>query len=141
VTLARYDLRLRSLDRAPGEPINLCSRCESQAYWSVWLHTPEWGPNGGVTYVLCTVHALAALVEEVERAEGRTPSPDAAIGPSATGANPLFTSPETGNSDPNSSRFAGSDSCLLSEPHEYHLWGGVVGRSCPGVAAPARNDR
>lgn len=69
--LSAYDLRLRSLDRGTrvrGEGINLCSTCGSIAYWSVWLHTPEWGPQGGATYVLCTKDALAALQEEVERA-------------------------------------------------------------------------
>jgi hypothetical protein len=60
--LSRYDLRLRSLDGHQDR--YLCSRCDHPAPWSVWLHTPEWGPNGGATYVLCTPHALAAVVEE-----------------------------------------------------------------------------
>lgn len=64
--LSRYDLRLRSLDRGRGEDIYLCSRCDDVAYWSVWLHTPDWGSDGGATYVLCTTHALAAVAEEVE---------------------------------------------------------------------------
>lgn len=66
--LSRFDLRLRSLDRQPDEPISLCSKCAGPAYWSVWLHTPEWGPEGGATYVLCTKDALDALTEEVDRA-------------------------------------------------------------------------
>ena len=69
-----YDLRLRSIDRAEGEPINLCSECPDDqtrvAYWSVWLHTPEWGTgNAGATRVLCTEHALG-LVEEEALAHG-----------------------------------------------------------------------
>jgi hypothetical protein len=59
-----YDLRLRSLDRIPGEPINLCSTCNGVASWSVWLHTPEWMPNGGLTLVLCTPHALGRVATE-----------------------------------------------------------------------------
>lgn len=61
--LSVYDLRLRSLDRLPGEPINLCSMCGNPAHWSVWLHTPEWGSQGGVTLVLCTVDALDQLAD------------------------------------------------------------------------------
>lgn len=63
-----YDLRLRSLDRKEGEPINLCSECREGgriAYWSVWLHTPEWGTgNAGATRVVCTEHALALVEAE-----------------------------------------------------------------------------
>ena len=63
-TLSRYDLRLRSLDRQPGEPISLCSDCDEPASWSVWLHTPEWMRTGGATYVLCTRHALNQVTIE-----------------------------------------------------------------------------
>lgn len=66
--LARYDLRLRSLDRQSDEPIYLCSVCDRAAAWSVWLHTPEWGSQGGATYVRCTAHALRALTEAAEEA-------------------------------------------------------------------------
>lgn len=61
--LARYDLRLRSLDRQPGDPISLCcaAGCQRTAVWSVWLHTPDWGPQGGATLVRCHRHAFAAL--------------------------------------------------------------------------------
>lgn len=64
-----YDLRLRSIDREPGEPINLCSGCGEVAYWSVWLHTPEWGSgNAGLTVVRCTPCAITALVREAVNA-------------------------------------------------------------------------
>jgi hypothetical protein len=59
--LSTYDLRLRSLDLEPGDPIYLCSECDEPAQWSVWLHTPEWGPQGGMTRVLCLIHALAIV--------------------------------------------------------------------------------
>lgn len=62
--LSRYDLRLRSLDRKPGEPVYECSRCGLVARCSVWLHTPEWGPNGGATRVLCTMHAVELIADE-----------------------------------------------------------------------------
>lgn len=64
-----YDLRLRSLDRQRGEPINLCSTCGHAAFWSVWLHTPDWGTgNAGLTLVLCTPCALAAVTKEANGA-------------------------------------------------------------------------
>lgn len=59
--LSFFDLRMRSLDRNPGDPISLCSECEADADWSVWLHTPEWGNSGGLTLVRCTGHALEAI--------------------------------------------------------------------------------
>lgn len=64
-----YDLRFRSIDRKPGDPINLCSTCHERAAWSIWLHTPEWGSgNSGATYVLCTPHAIERVLGEVRRA-------------------------------------------------------------------------
>lgn len=63
-----YDLRFRSIDRQPGDPINLCSTCHEPAPWSIWLHTPEWGTgNAGATYVLCTRHAIERVLKEVRR--------------------------------------------------------------------------
>jgi len=59
--LSTYDLRLRSLDQKREY---LCSECNDWADWSVWLHTPEWMPEGGLTRVLCTAHALTALTGE-----------------------------------------------------------------------------
>lgn len=57
--LSRFDLRLRSLDLEPGEPICLCSGCGGVASWSVWLHTPEWGRGeAGDTRVLCNPCSL-----------------------------------------------------------------------------------
>lgn len=68
--LSAYDLRLRSLD--DDEDVYLCSRCDRPAPWSVWLHTPEWMPEGGATYVLCTSHALAAVADEGRTEESMT---------------------------------------------------------------------
>lgn len=64
-----YDLRFRSLDRQPHEPIYTCSECRDLAEWSIWLHTPEWGTgNAGDTRVLCTPHAIERVLAEVRRA-------------------------------------------------------------------------
>lgn len=66
--LSAFDLRFRSLDPLPGEPINLCSACLDPAKWSIWLHTPEWGPgDAGDTRVLCTPHAIERVLREVRR--------------------------------------------------------------------------
>jgi hypothetical protein len=67
VTLAKFDLRLRSVDRQLGEPVPLCGRCPERALWSAWFHMPGWG-NGGLTLVLCTEHALEALETEARHA-------------------------------------------------------------------------
>ena len=56
--LSPYDLRMRSI-----RPGYLCSGCNSLAYWSVWLHTPDWPANGGETRVLCSLCALNAISE------------------------------------------------------------------------------
>lgn len=70
--LSRYDLRLRSLDGDDGPW--LCTECTGPtvAAWSVWLHTPEWGPTGGMSRVLCTSHALTLVA--VEAREAAAPS-------------------------------------------------------------------
>lgn len=66
--LAAFDLRLRSLDRRAGEPLNACSGCGGIASWSVWLHTPEWGPgNAGLTLVMCRACALEQIEKEARR--------------------------------------------------------------------------
>jgi hypothetical protein len=65
---AAFDLRLRSIDRKPGEPISLCSDCQDHASWSVWLHTPVWSSDGGLTLVLCTRHALNTVTIEARMA-------------------------------------------------------------------------
>jgi hypothetical protein len=83
--LARYDLRLRSLDPEPGEPIWLCSTCDEPAHWSVWLHTPEWGPQGGDTRVLCTIDALSWLTGEASRSLTDPAAPKHANGSSQAG--------------------------------------------------------
>ena len=57
--LSAYDLRLRSLDE-PRE-LHLCTVCDAHAFWSVWLHSPEWSANGGSTMILCTPCALASV--------------------------------------------------------------------------------
>lgn len=66
--LASFDLRMRHIDREPGDPINLCSTCHQPAHWSVWLHTPEWGTgDAGLTLVLCTRDAIEAIEREATR--------------------------------------------------------------------------
>ena len=68
-TFARYDLRMRSIDRKPGEPIDLCP-CGAVAEWSVWLHTPEWGRgNAGETRVSCYSCAIADIAIEAGKAD------------------------------------------------------------------------
>lgn len=64
---AAYDLRIRSIDRQPGEPVYYCPRCHAPvAEWSVWLHTPEWGPgDAGETRVLCARCALDVVAHEM----------------------------------------------------------------------------
>lgn len=73
--MSAYDLRLRSLDLASGEPVWLCSTCSLPAHWSVWLHTPEWPENGGLTRVVCHQHAIEMLTFEAGVAVYRAARP------------------------------------------------------------------
>ncbi|MCW2601845.1 MAG: hypothetical protein JWM02_3674 [Frankiales bacterium] len=87
--LSSYDLRLRSLDREPGEPIWLCSTCDCPADWSVWLHTPEWGAQGGDTRVLCTVDALYLLAQAAYDAdEAQRQASGSSLSPAKAGETP-----------------------------------------------------